>query len=255
MLRETIDGVKAYAHAVQLVFRLRLWFYVIVPGLISLFLGLAIFGAAWGTSDDIGAWLLSFYPFDWGRAALEKIAQVFGGIFVIALGLILFKHLVLAITSPIMSLLSEKVERSLRGYSPDAPFSLKQALRDLARGLRLALRNLVRELFYTLLLLFLGLILPVLAPFLSAAIFLVQAFYAGFGNMDFALERHFGVRQSIAFGKKHRGLAIGNGAVFLLLLFTGIGFLFALPLSTIAATKETVKRLPGNKEHSQLRAV
>jgi len=40
-------------------------------------------------------------------------------------------------------------------------------------------------------------------------------------------------------------MAIGNGVVFLLLLFTGIGFILALPLGTVAATIETVKRLEG----------
>ena len=36
---------------------------------------------------------------------------------------------------------------------------------------------------------------------------------------------------------------MGNGAVFLLILMTVIGFLFVLPLSTAAAASETLKRL------------
>ena len=36
---------------------------------------------------------------------------------------------------------------------------------------------------------------------------------------------------------------IGNGTVFMLLLMTGIGFLFAPPLATVAATVESIERL------------
>ena len=85
--------------------------------------------------------------------------------------------------------------------------------------------------------------LPFFSPFVAVAIFLVQSYYAGFGSMDYTMERHLKVRDSIRFVRSNRGLALGNGAVFILLLMTGIGFLFALPLSTAASTPEVVKRL------------
>ena len=65
--------------------------------------------------------------------------------------------------------------------------------------------------------------------------------------MDFTLERHFGYRDSVRFARDFRWLAIGNGAAYLLLLFTGIGFLVALPLGTAAATMETVERIEKGK--------
>jgi len=95
----------------------------------------------------------------------------------------------------------------------------------------------------------LGLI-PVFSPFAAVFIFFVQAFYAGFGSMDFTLERHFNLNDSVRFVRRYRGVAIGNGAIFLLLLMTGLGFLIALPISTVAATSEVVKRLPMEKEIS-----
>ncbi|MEK7255392.1 MAG: EI24 domain-containing protein, partial [Bacteroidota bacterium] len=177
--------------------------------------------------------------------AVEKIAQLFGGLLVLAVGLLIFKQLVFVVTSPFMSLLSEKVENQLRGKPGGGNWSPNQILSDILRGLRIALRNLIRELLATIFLLLLGLF-PLFTPFTTALIFILQAYYVGFGNMDFALERHFRYRESIRFVHRHRALALGNGVVFLLLLLTFIGFLFAISLGTVAATIETVKRLPNN---------
>ncbi|MCG8332378.1 MAG: EI24 domain-containing protein [Chitinophagales bacterium] len=243
MLSGFLNGVYAYTHAFRFVFKHRLWGYVLVPGLISLLLGIAIFGTAWSVSDNIATWLIEWYPWEWGRNAIEVTAQIFGGLSVAVIGLILFKHLVMAISSPVMSLLSEKVERIINGKSPDIPFTATQITKDTIRGLSLALRNIIRELFYTIILLILGLLIPIISPFTSFLIFVIQAFYAGFGNMDYTLERYYQRRGSILFVKKYKSLAVGNGTVFLLMLFTGVGFLFALPFSTIAATTETLKRL------------
>ena len=73
---------------------------------------------------------------------------------------------------------------------------------------------------------------------------MVQAYYAGFGNMDYTLERHFQYKDSLQFVRKHRGLAIGNGIVFILfLLIPIIGVILVLPLSVTAASTRTVEAL------------
>lgn len=242
MIKGFIDGSTSYVKAFQTITDLRLWNYILVPALVSIGLGVIIIGSAWGISDQLGDWIISIYPFDWGKATLGKIADVFGAIFVIAIGFILFKHLVMAVSAPFMSFLSEKIERHLQGRQDINGFSTTQMLEDLVRGIRIALRNIIRELFFTLVLFILGLI-PIFSPFTAIGIFLVQAYYAGFGNIDFTLERHFKVRESVQFVRQNRGLALGNGTIFLLLFLTGIGFLIALPLGTVAATTETLKRL------------
>lgn len=253
MITAFTAGFSAYFRALGFIGQHRLWRYFWAPALISVLLGLAIFGTAWSVSGNLGDWLISLYPWDWGRSVLERIAAIFGGLFVVALGLILFKHLVMALASPFMSPLSEKTEGILQGRSAAPPFSLSRIMGDLIRGLRIALRNILRELFFTLSLFLAGLILPILSPVIPVAIFIVQAYYAGFGNMDFALERHFGVRGSVRFVRRNRGLAIGNGAAFLLILLTGIGFLFALPLGAVAATLETVPALEKADDLAQYR--
>ncbi|HMQ49427.1 MAG TPA: EI24 domain-containing protein [Saprospiraceae bacterium] len=243
MFNEISDGISSHLKALSLISKHRLWIYCLAPGIISLLLGVAIIGTAWNISDNAADWLMAFYPYEWGRKVLDWIAQAFSGLLVLTLGFLLFRHIVMAISAPLMSFLSEKVEKILKGDGGAPPFSLPQILSDLVRGITISLRNIIRELFFTFLIFLLGVFIPFLAPIVPVLIFLVQAFYAGFGNMDFCLERHFRVRDSVRFVRRYKGLAIGNGTVFLLLLFTGIGFLVALPLGTVAATVESVKRV------------
>lgn len=243
MLQGIFDGVFSYLRAFQLIAKHRLWAYFFAPILIGLILGGAIFRTAWTIADDIGGWLIRFYPWEWGKDWLLKIAEIFGGVFVAAIGLILFKHLVMALSSPVMSFLSETIERKITGHGGAPPFSIRQMLSDMARGIRIAIRNIIRELFYTLLLFLLGIFIPLFSPIIPFAIFFVQSYYAGFGNIDFTLERHFRVRESVQFVRRHRGLALGNGIVFMGMLLTVVGFLFALPLGTVAAATQTIKRL------------
>ncbi len=200
MVKGFLSGVTAYARAFQIIAEQRLWGYFLAPSIICIVLGILIFGTAWSISGDIGSWMIKLYPFETGRSVLEKIASVFGGLFVVAFGLIIFKQLVLAISSPFMSPLSEKVEQKLTGKTGAIPFSFSRFFRDLIRGLTIALRNIIRELFFTFLLFLLGLI-PIFAPFTAILNFIVQAFYAGFGNMDFLLERHYNVRGSVRFAR------------------------------------------------------
>ena len=104
------------------------------------------------------------------------------------------------------------------------------------------------ELLLTIPILLLGL-LPVIGLLSTVLLFLVQAYYAGFGNMDYTLERHFNYKDSLNFVRKHRGVAVGNGIVFMLfLLIPIIGVIFVLPLSVTAASVKTVDLLKVENE-------
>jgi CysZ protein len=242
MFSNLIGGITSYGRAIRHISLYGLWGYVFAPGVFCLLIGGGLLWLAWGLSDNIGNLLDNLWRWEFGKPVVSKVASVFGGLFVVSFGLIIIRQLIMVISSPFMSLLSEKVENQLLGKPGSQKLSLPQILSDLLRGLRIALRNLFREIFATVFLLLLGLF-PLFTPFTTAAIFIVQAYYAGFGNFDFALERHFGYRESIQFIHRHRSLSLGNGMVFMLLLFTFLGFLFAIPLSTVAATLETTKRL------------
>ena len=243
MINDFFDGIRSYGRAFQIIREMRLWKYVIIPGLLSLIIAFAIGSAAWGLSDNAGNLLASWYPFEWGHDFVANIAQWIGGILIALIGLVLFKYIVMIVASPFMSPLSQKVEERLTGrHTLNRGFNAGKAVRDILRGLRITFRNIFRELFFVGLLLLLSFI-PVVGIVTTVAIFLVQAFYAGFGNMDYTLERHYLVSGSVRFVRRNKALAAGNGTIFLLLLMTGIGFLIAPPLATVAATIETVERL------------
>jgi len=162
--------------------------------------------------------------------------NVTAGGLVIILGFILYKYLLLICISPFMGPLSARVEEIITGEPTSSKFSIKQTSYEIIRGIRVSLRNVVRELGLTLLLLILGLI-PIFTVFVTPLIFVVQSYYAGFGNFDYFLERRANLRESVRYIRQHRGLAIGNGAGFMLLLLVPVLGLFLAPvMATVAAT-------------------
>lgn len=242
MLTALRDGMLGYGRGYALLSRHRLWHFALVPAAIGSVVGGAIGYATWRWYDDVGAWMAGMWPFAWGAAVAAAVANALSVVAVLALGLVLFKQVVMTLASPFMSLLSEALERRLTNPHAATRFNAASLLRDLARGGAIATRNLARELILVCLLLVAGLV-PFLTPLAPLAIFAVQAYYAGFANMDYTLERHLGIGATVRFVRAHRAYAIGNGAVFLLLLMTGIGFLIALPLAAAAATPDVLARL------------
>ena len=136
--------------------------------------------------------------------------------------------------SPLLALLSERVERILTGKN--YPFNWFDFLHDVVRGILLALRNLVIELLLLCLVFMIGFI-PVLNFITPALTFYISSYYYGFSMLDYSNERkRFTMKQSIYFISKNRGVAFGNGAVFyLLLLLPFVGWVIAPALSVTAA--------------------
>ncbi|WP_405292614.1 EI24 domain-containing protein [Algibacter sp. Ld11] len=242
MIKNIISGIKAYFGAFSLISKLKLWKFFAVPMLISFVTATIIFSSAYGLSDNVGNFISKIWIWDWGKETFTSISTFIGGLVILVIGLILFKHIIMALSAPFMSPVSEKIEAHLTGNAPhshrDTTF-----LEQLMRGIKINGRNLLMELLLTIPLLILKFI-PVVNIFSAILLFLLQAYYAGFGNMDYTLERHFQYKHSVQFVRKNRGLAIGNGIVFILfLLIPIIGVILVLPLSVTAATVKTVNAL------------
>ena len=251
MIKGILNGLKTYKDSFGLISKLGLWKYFAIPMIISFITATIIGLAAWGFSDNLGHWIAQIWPWEWGAETFDTIAQIFSGLLIIAIGLVLYKHIIMALSAPFMSPVSEKIELHLKGSDlgvRDTTFS-----EQLVRGVRINVRNLAIELLITMPILLLNLI-PLLGSIIATVLlFMTQAYYAGFGNMDYTLERHYSYGESVRFVKGNRGEAIGNGIVFMLFLFIPvIGIILVLPISVTAATVQTItlmdkERLPAAK--------
>ncbi|MEM7512574.1 MAG: EI24 domain-containing protein [Bacteroidota bacterium] len=238
MIGAILDGIKSYQYAIGMITRYRLWKYVIVSSLLSFaVIAFLVAGPTWAfMNSGLEERILDAYPFEFGKHVVEWLVE---NLLTILMIFIMFfflgKYIVMIVLSPFMSILSEKVESAIKGtpVKSDGNF-----ITDLIRGLRIALRNIIRELLLTLVVIVLFNLLPVIGTIASTVvIFLIQSYYAGFGNMDYTLERkQFNVRESVKFVRRNWSLAIGNGMFFLLLFVVPvIGWVLAPVYGTISA--------------------
>jgi CysZ protein len=242
MIKNILKGIQAYTGALALISKLKLWKYFLVPIIISVITASLIALSAYGLSDNIGNFIARIWPWDFGKDTFTSISTFIGVIVVVAIGLILYKHIIMAFSAPFMSPVSEKIEAHLTGVERHnhRNTSFKE---QLWRGIRINFRNLGKELLITVPLLLLKFI-PVVNIFSTISLILLHSYYAGFGNMEYTLERHFKYRESVQFIRKHRGIAIGNGLVFILfLIIPVIGVILVLPMSVTASSIKTVELL------------
>ncbi len=244
MIKDIIDGISAYLKYFKNISKFKLWRFTFMPTVLGLVFFTGLVFSAFSFGDNLGEWMISWYKWEWGSAFVAKISQWIGGLLIGLTGLLLAKYIVILLASPFMSPMSQKIDENIHGsHDQQAKSTVLDTAKGFIRGLRITFRNIFREIFITLILFLIGLILPFLSPITTALIFIIQSYYAGFGNMDYTLERYYNVKDSSRFVRKHKGLAIGNGMVFMVLLMLGIGFLIAPPLATNAVTPEVLKRI------------
>ncbi len=242
MLKNILKGIKAYGSSFALISKLKLWKYFFIPILISVITAFVIGFLAYEFSDTIGGYIAKMWVWEWGKEIFVTFSNFIGAVLIVVIGLLLYKHIVMALAAPFMSPVSEKIEAHLTGV-PAHSHTNTSFSEQLWRGIRINVRNLVKEILFTIPIMLLGFI-PVIGIVSTILLFLMQAYYAGFGNMDYTLERHLKYKDSIQFVENNRGIAIGNGIVFILFLFIPVvGIILVLPLSVTAATVKTVEAL------------
>jgi CysZ protein len=235
MIRQSKEAIYAYFDAIPAIGKYGLIKYFILSGIIGVAVAIGLFFSARGMGTYFTDLVDSFYKFSFGKAYFATaMSWISTAGFLIVFSFI-FRYVMLIIQAPLMSMISAEIEEKYTGVVPEK-FSFSKAIGDLVRGLRIALRNISRELFFTFLLMLIGLF-PLFSIFSVIGIFMVQAYFAGFGNIDYYLERRMNVRESVGFVKDNKGMAMGNGAVYLaLLLIPVIGVMFGPALGTISAT-------------------
>ncbi len=145
------------------------------------------------------------------------------------------KYILLTILSPVMAMISEQTETILNGRTYTFQFS--NLFRDLLRGARIALRNMFIEFGCMFLCLFVVWI-PIIGWLCPLFLFVLSCYFYGFSMIDYINERReLTTSQSIAYVKRHKGLAVGNGFVLLVLFaIPYLGVFFAAILGPIAST-------------------
>lgn len=243
MIPNILKGIASYKNSFSLIRKLRLWRFFAIPIGISILTAGCIIFLAIQFGSIIGGWLSKLWFWEWGATSFRMVGNITGSLFILILGLIVYRHIIMALSAPFMSPVSEKIEKH---YFPDSPFPEQSGFFSLLwRGIRINIRNLILELIITLPVFILGFI-PVIGILSAPLLFLIQSYYAGFGNMDYTLERHFSYKESIHFVHRNRGVAIGNGMVFMLILMIPIiGLILVLPVSVTAATRNVLKLMSG----------
>ncbi|MDA8648225.1 EI24 domain-containing protein [bacterium] len=237
MFKSIIKGIGDYKGSLKLINDLNLWKFFLIPIGICVLVALAIYFAAYGLSDNVADYLMQSWTWKWGRNTMHAIFEVMAFLIILLAGYLVFKRVVMALSAPFMSPISEKIEEHITGKKINSGASFMELL---LRGIKVNLRNLSLELMWTFLLFVLGFI-PIIGLLTAPVIFLIQAYFIGFGNMDYTLERHMNYKKGVAFVQKNKGVAIGNGVIFaLLLLIPVIGFIIAIPFSVTAATVSTI---------------
>ncbi len=240
-------------HAHQFIVKHKLWKWILIPGLIYTILFLGGMYLFWTSSNTaIEFLLLKSGVKNWLDKMQDSWINFFFIVGQIILRLVLllfyfslFKFLFLIIGSPLFAYLSEKTESIMEGK--DFPFSVKQLLKDAARGVKIALRNLLWQTVYVISILILSFI-PLFGWIAPLVALLVECYYFGFSMLDYSSERNkLSSSQSIEFIGMHKGLAIGNGIVFYVMhLIPVVGWLLAPSYAVIAAT---ISLLSARKSH------
>lgn len=251
-------GVSSHITAIKFVAKHRMWGYFIIPLALSIALVMLGFLSIWSFGNDIREQFMEYVsPYiaqDEDAGIILTIlawivGTILGFVFKIILSLLVMKVLryaILIIISPILALASERVDEIMTGNK--YPFEFGQFIKDVFRGIAVSLRNMLFEM-----LIFLGVLLvswiPVINMVGAGFLMLIGWYFLGFNMMDYTHERR---RMSIAQGKhftrKHKGLAMGNGMVYTILLYIPfLGFTIAPVLSCIAATIATLEKLEEKK--------
>ena len=259
-IKELVSGFLSYKKAIDFIIRNKLGIYYLAPLLVAiLFIIVSFFGISIFTD-----WLDSLYQQWFGITVkdtsfdlIKEYKEFFSGagkvLFTILLKILMFflvfrvnKYVTLIILSPVLAYLSERVDIILSGN--EYPFNAAQFLKDVWRGVFIALRNMTIEFAWVIGLWAATFFIPLLLPFTAIILFFVSAYYYGFSMMDYSNERkRLSIRESIHYIGKRKGLSLGNGIIYQLVI--SIPFFGAIVAPITAVVAATISIYEWDMEH------
>jgi CysZ protein len=208
-------GYKNYWKGTLFLFKNRLYWFFIFP--IILFIGIYWLGTYFKSIESqINYNLLN--TSDTIQTINELIWTTLQMIFFDTIYIIFTQftlYIVVVLLSPILAILSEKIEEIITGRKYNYSFSM--LINDIKRGAIIAFRNLIW--YYIFVGIFLGFIslfdLSGKGFIIFAIPFIVGFYYYGFSFIDYVNERRrLNIQQSVYFVSQHKGLAISIGSVY-----------------------------------------
>lgn len=242
-----IAGFKGYFKAYRFIKEHNLWRFVVFPGIINIAMLIMVVWGAMELSSYLLKELFSYFDFfdflpKFLKSGIDFALGLLVKSLVITVYFIFYKNLVLIIMSPLMSYLAEIVHEIRSGEEKD--FDLEQFIKDVVRGIRIAVRNILLEFLWIILFALLGFI-PIVGLAAPFCLFIIQFYYFGFSMLDYCLEsRSMTYRESVRTIQKNKGLAIGNGAGFyLLMIIPFVGWMFAPAFGVVSAYLSSEDRI------------
>ena len=233
----------------------KFFIFPILLNIIFYFFGFLALGEL---TDQLIAWLEGLINTDtwnfWGSEALGKsvefllsfILKVLSFLILVFLG----GHVVLILLSPVLAYISEQAEQVLENN--EYPFNFKQFVADIVRGVLISLRNFAIELGFIVICFFVSFI-PLVGLLTAPFLFFISAYYYGFSFIDYNLERRrYRLKHSVSFMKRNKGLVIGNGFIYALVLFIPIvgvslaGFIACLLYTSPSPRDKRQARMPSS---------
>ncbi len=229
-MQQFFKAIHHFFAATRFLAKHKLLHYYLMPLALSIVLQISLFASIVVFSKYLAAQVLGTYMPQtvtefkgfwqflnvFAGFSLAKVAAFIIGIMVFLISSKFSKYLVLILLSPVFALLSEKVEEKITGIV--LPFNTAQFLKDIVRGIVLAMRNLLIELALIAVFTIAGLFGGPFALLVVPILWLISAYFYGFSMMDYTCERRkMSISQSVDFVRQNRGLALGNGAMYLIL--------------------------------------
>lgn len=180
----------------------------------------------------IGSFIFEYLPFALPYG--EKVVPFLGAGVTFVFLLLIFKYLLLVFLSPLLGLLSEKVEKDMNQDLHGPSFSMVNMLLS---SFRLSIINLFKEIGITILLLILG-VFPLFTMVASILLIMTQSYFLGYGVMTYFTERHISYARTRSFVREHRWSVMSIGLIFyLMMLIPVVGIMIAPCFTTIIATR------------------
>lgn len=211
------------------------WGYIAIIAIITSILAAGALFIAYKTGAFIADNLTDLYPFKFGKKAADTFFHLVPFTYIIAVTVV--KYFIFVAVSPILDKISRKMEMEL--YDQNAIYRKSTHLKLSIEALKIAVRAFYKEVLWTILFSLIGILVPVAG---LVGFFIVQSYYIGSCYIQLVLSRKKTTAELIPWTKANRGLALGNGAVYLtILLIPFLGLLLASALSTFAASKSVLE--------------